>query len=629
MWLGAAIVALVGAVGIRAADGPLSESVAGGLATIRDADVAAIEVWLASREAAAKTLARSDPVRSAVAGMVARARAAGATADALRAAPEQKQLEARLEPSMGAFGFTEYALVDPEGRVIAASAPALVGWRAPPVPEVEEVLRRVRRGETLISRPFFGDPPHDAAHPVSRAAMFAASPVRDYRGNVIATLGLGVDPEEDFGRILALAKAGRSGETYAFDAGGRILSRGRFASSVRAAGGPLTRAMAEAVAGRPGVDVAGYPGPRGAEVVGAWTWLPRHGIGVVTEIEKSEAYRNLAPLRWPAAVLVGAALVAGAGAFALVPALRRRGRRPSGEAAGRLGPYVLEEKLGEGGMGAVYRARHEVLQRIAAVKVIRSPLASRESIARFEREAQLTSRLAHPNTIAIFDYGQTDSGVFYYAMEFVEGISLERLVQEHGPQPERRVIHVLKQIASSLAEAHGAGLVHRDVKPGNVMLSSRPDTRDLVKVLDFGLVKELRAPRDPEVSLAGEWVGTPLYVAPEIVRDPASAGPPSDIYGVGATAYFLLTGCPPIDARTGAEVVRRKLVEAPPWPSSRIDRPLDPRLERLVMACLEMPPEARPGARQLTRALSRLETDLGPWTPADAQAAWEELVAAG
>lgn len=158
--------------------------------------------------------------------------------------------------------------------------------------------------------------------------------------------------------------------------------------------------------------------------------------------------------------------------------------------ATELGQYTLEEKIGEGGMGVVYRARHALLRRPTALKVLPRELAGERSIQRFEREVQLTSALSHPNTIAIYDYGRSPDGVFYYVMEYLDGITLEELVTHDGPQPTGRVVHLLKQVCGALQEAHEVKLIHRDVKPANIVLCVRGGVADYIKVLDFGLVKQ-------------------------------------------------------------------------------------------------------------------------------------------
>jgi eukaryotic-like serine/threonine-protein kinase len=289
--------------------------------------------------------------------------------------------------------------------------------------------------------------------------------------------------------------------------------------------------------------------------------------------------------------------------------------QPPGE---RFGQYTLHEKIGEGGMGVVFRATHALLHRPAAVKLLAAGHDSPESLERFEREAELTSRLSHPNTVAVYDFGRTESGTPFYAMEYLDGLDLETLVERHGPQDPRRVAHLLAQLAGALAEAHGIGLVHRDVKPANVMLCERGGAHDVVKVLDFGLTKELGA-TDLDASDGGRVVGTPLYLPPEAVVAPERVDARSDLYAVGAVGYFLLTGAPPFAGATIAEVCAHHLHTEPLAPSRRGFR-VPRALEALILRCLAKSPDDRPESAAALRA-ELLE--LGAtWTDADAQGCW-------
>jgi serine/threonine-protein kinase len=288
--------------------------------------------------------------------------------------------------------------------------------------------------------------------------------------------------------------------------------------------------------------------------------------------------------------------------------------------AEQLGQYTLAEKIGEGGMGVVYRAHHAMLRRPTAVKLLRPDDAGEANLVRFEREVQLTSKLTHPNTIAIFDYGRTADGVFYYAMELLDGLTLEELVLAHGPLSPSRTIHVLRQVCGALAEAHSIGLIHRDVKPANVVLCERGGAADVVKVVDFGLVKDLGD--DTGVTQANTLAGTPLYMSPEAVRDPSSIDARSDLYAVGAVAYYLLTGKDVFEGATILEVCSHHLRSTPIAPSERAGRELPDDLESLVLSCLEKDPAARPkDARTLRAALGHCG-DAAGWTEEEAASWW-------
>jgi serine/threonine-protein kinase len=268
-----------------------------------------------------------------------------------------------------------------------------------------------------------------------------------------------------------------------------------------------------------------------------------------------------------------------------------------------LGQYTLEEKLGEGGMGVVYRATHAMLRRPAAIKLLLKERASERDLARFEREVQLTSRLAHPNTISIFDYGRTAEGLFYYVMEFLDGMDLERLVRADGPLPPGRAIHILAQASGALSEAHLLGLIHRDIKPANIVLTERRDEPDVVKVVDFGLVKTLEPSADqPGITRVNSITGTPLYLAPEAISAPETVDARADLYALGAVAYFILTGKQVFEATTVMEVLSKHMFEQPISPSERLGQPIAADLERVVLACLAKNRDERPASAGQLRA---------------------------
>lgn len=288
--------------------------------------------------------------------------------------------------------------------------------------------------------------------------------------------------------------------------------------------------------------------------------------------------------------------------------------------ARQLGQYSLEEKIGEGGMGEVYRARHAMLRRPTAIKLLTGD-GTETQLHRFEKEVQLTARLTHPNTISIYDYGRTPDGVFYYAMELLDGLTLQALVDTKGPLSAGRAIHLLRQVCAALKEAHHAGLIHRDIKPANIHLCRRGDIPDFVKVLDFGLVREVQDGAKTTQSNVNAIVGTPVFMSPEAVLTPAAIDARADIYGLGCVAYYLVTGAPPFTGDSVVEVAAHHLHSKPEPPSRR--RPVPSDLERVILTCLAKDRGDRPqSADALARLLGECE-DAKSWTEADAAEWWE------
>ena len=269
--------------------------------------------------------------------------------------------------------------------------------------------------------------------------------------------------------------------------------------------------------------------------------------------------------------------------------LRRKAHK-----ARRLGSYIIERKMGSGGMGEVFVARHARMCRPSAVKVLRvSGSLDLDALARFEREVQLSSSLTHPNTITIFDFGRAGQNTFYYAMEYLEGLDLQRLVKQFGPLEAERTIFLLKQVCGSLAEAHGRHIVHRDMKPANIFLTQRGGLFDYVKVLDFGLAKHVDSGDGEGVTKAGLILGTPEYMAPEAIRDEGRVDTRADLYGLGAVAYYLLTGQPPFQCRTQLQTLVDHVRKPPAPPSEVTELEIPIELESIVLKCLEKWPEER------------------------------------
>jgi serine/threonine-protein kinase len=298
-------------------------------------------------------------------------------------------------------------------------------------------------------------------------------------------------------------------------------------------------------------------------------------------------------------------------------------RREAFEAK-QLGQYRLLKPLGTGGMGEVFLAEHRMLKRPCAVKLIRAEQAGDPNVlARFEREVQMTARLSHWNTIEIYDYGRTEDGTFFYVMEYLPGLSLEDLIERHGPLPPERVIHLLRQTCQALREAHAIGLIHRDIKPGNIFVSQRGGMYDVAKLLDFGLVKPVAERPTARLTQDGAISGTPLYMSPEQAQGRDNLDARSDIYSLGAVAYNLVSGHAPFERDSSMEVIiAHARDEAAPPSQFQPDLPDD--LERIILRCLEKRPQDRfQDAGSLEQALSECAA-ADQWTQSHAARWWRE-----
>jgi len=297
-----------------------------------------------------------------------------------------------------------------------------------------------------------------------------------------------------------------------------------------------------------------------------------------------------------------------------------------------LGGYRLVERLGQGGMGEVWRARHRLLARPAAIKLMRPEKLGGSSLerqselhARFEREAQVTASLRSPHTVELYDFGVADTGAFYYVMEVLDGFDLETLVEQFGPIPPERAINLLLQVCDSLAEAHAEGLIHRDIKPANVYACRYGREVDFVKVLDFGLVKSQGDERATELSLTGDRHagGTPAFMAPEQVLGDGAIDGRSDIYSMGCLAYWLVTGQFVFTGRTAMETMLHHTQMKPVPPSKRTELKIPEALDQVILACLEKSPDDRPAtADALAARLASIETTES-WTPELTRQWWD------
>jgi serine/threonine-protein kinase len=276
-------------------------------------------------------------------------------------------------------------------------------------------------------------------------------------------------------------------------------------------------------------------------------------------------------------------------------------------------------------MANVYLAQHDLLKRPTAVKLLKPARATDEMIARFEREVQLASSLSHPNTVEIFDYGRTRDGLFYYAMEYLDGMTVAELLQRQSPLPVARAVHILRQVCAALAEAHARDIVHRDIKPENIMVCRYGGAYDFVKILDFGLVKHISEKHSRDLTRTLRILGTPLYMAPERLKNPADVDARADIYAVGALAFLMLTGKKLFESADDLELTTKILNDEPPRVSEAAPQPVPLELDLIVTACVEKKRELRPQrVADLVEALDALAAEQR-WTQREAQEWWNTV----
>ncbi len=611
MLAAAALLCALGWWTYRQVDGSLRELRAGTMRSLLDSEVNSLRVWIAEETGDVERILRDARVREAIVALV-------------RARPcepkRRERLERVLRPLLRDVGDATFNVVDRRGRLVATRFPDYCGLSVTEdrfMPQLAPVFA----GKTRFVRPFQDRERVAGAPRLREGRPFAwiLAPVYDDAGAVVAALGVAEPVDAVLASILQAARPGETGEAFAFDQGGAILTAEPFGTP-----SPLHAQARDLEKG--GVVLDPYVNHRGAQVIGAWRWLPEHAMGLAIEMEAAEAY---APLRYlhiafgtVFAALVIAVFAALASAFSVVRLRRELG------GGRKVGAYRLLEQIGEGGMANVYLARHDLMKRPAAVKVLKLTRTSDEMIARFQREVQLASSLAHPNIVEIYDYGQARGSQLYYAMEYLDGLTLGEIIARGPSLPVARTVHLLRQVCAALAEAHGKGLVHRDIKPENIMVCRYGGIFDHVKILDFGLVKQVSEKHSRDLTRGLRILGTPLYMAPERLRDPADVDARVDIYAVGAVAFLMLTGRKLFESSDDLQLTSCILNDQPPRPSAVAPQAIPVELDLLVVACLEKKREDRPQRiADLVEALDALAQEHR-WTQREAEAWWTERRAA-
>jgi serine/threonine protein kinase len=349
-------------------------------------------------------------------------------------------------------------------------------------------------------------------------------------------------------------------------------------------------------------------------VVGSITFAPIVAAGVFLAYQWPQDLPRAAYVGGGVLICSVAVLIAANGSRIIY------GLRAQVKEAMQLGQYTRARKIGAGGNGSVYHASHALLRRPTAIKLLNPDRIGADDLERFEREVQAMSLLTHPNTVTVFDYGPKADGGFYYAMEYLPGIDLEQLVRKHRPQPAGRVVHILSQICGALQEAHDAGLIHRDVKPANIILCQRGGVPDVAKLVDFGLVRDTSADAGVSTQII---LGTPTYMAPEQALG-TGMDHRADLYALGAVGYYLLTGGPVFPAKTNTAMLVQHVTSTPLPPSQAGTNHVPPGLDAVILKCLAKDPADRyPSARALAAALEPLRD----WSLDEAGQWWRDFAA--
>lgn len=635
-------------------------SVEASLNTLIKEERFSVENWLDAEFRIGNIWASNPTVVDAVHRVDSAFRAGDAQLDAMKTASDE--LRQTLIKLASGTGELRYAVWNREHRLIADSDDPTPLIGNPSTPFGGSILSRIFQGQEvlwLLTNDGYITSGFKLPEKPTKPSLALVLPVTDSKETVpIAAILITVSGMQDrFESVFAVGQTGETGETYAINKDGFLVTTSRFvdqlanagllrkdidspleAQQIRTAypGGditdgfvpdtssraqwPLTKAAAICISKENGLDIDGYPDYRGVHVVGAWTWLEKYEFGIITELDKREAYAALTPLRSAFRSLIGLialmliALVAHTGF-----AVRARKRRIIDDV---VGPYKIGRLIGEGGLAKVYLARHSLLNRDCALKVLRPDRSNLQNLSRFTREVQLACRLTHPNSIAIHDYGIMSDGSFYCAMEYIAGYTLQQVVDLDGAQAPSRVAKIMYEICRSLREAHARGMVHRDIKLQNIMLGELGGEYDCVKVLDFGLAKEVAA--DQQFSTETRvLVGTPMYIAPERIADPRCLDPRSDIFSLGVLAQILITGKDPFVSQNSVEAMYNALKQEPIRPSTISDRSIPQEIDQLIYDCQLRNADDRP--QTVDAIMTRLVEShlMEQWTPDRAKQWWD------
>ncbi len=657
LWLAALLpTALVGWFTFQRVQSTMNQTVHNELVGVADTVSLATDRFLEDKVQLVQSWSRQPEIRKAILGLVELAKADTADAE-LRKAPHSKTIHQALR-TLANSDDIKFVVWSDSYMTIASSLEGGEDVGTPVHHDRAANLARVMRNENVIFGPERLTEETEGYQPeTDQPIMAIIVPVLDDDSDrVIAALMVrGFDMYDELNRMLVEITLESGLDAYAVNKQGVMVSESRHAKVLADQGAldvasnaiaarlrvadpgmklsadvidqfdrnisPLTVSVMSVTNGNSAVRIQPYNNYAGEEVVGAWRWNSTRRIGVVIERSVNVAF---APTR-----IVGFSfLILGSilflTAFAAAAMIASRSARAHA-AVHPLSRYEVLSELGSGGMGVVYRARHRQLGRDTALKLLRGDRHNKEDRLRFDREARLAASLSSPHSVMIYDYGRSEDGEAFCVMELLKGLTLSEVVGRDGFQPIGRVLSIIAQMCEALSEAHSLQLLHRDIKPQNVMLSFDPSVGDWAVVFDYGLAKPLQQNMNVYQTSEAVWAGTPMYMAPERFRAPANSDPRSDIYSVGCVAYFLLAGRPPFIECDPESLFALIITQEPISMSIHRDEPLPEEITAFVMRCMAKDPEQRfVTIDELQDEVNQLRSRF-PWAVEDAHRWWDSF----
>lgn len=660
LWLAALLpTALIGWWTYRQVEATMEQSVRSELRSLTDSVALASEQFLTDKAQLVESWSRQPSVRNAIIELAELADNDPSLESLRSAAEPSDRIQTQLKRLSG-FDDVRFVVWSDSYRTLASWLPDQSDIGQPVAPRGAENLARVMSGETVVfgparltNRELRED--STGVSDTNRPVMAIIVPVQNDDGRIVASLMVrGIGMVDEFSRMFMDVAVAGDLDAYAVNEEGIMLTdsplamtlaeQGRLelpaekiaatlrvadpgkeltqqnVSQLQRAACPLTISVADATAGNPGVRIRPYENYAGQKVVGAWRWNSDWRIGIIVERGSDLAFATVRIVRF-GFLLLGSLLFVTAFAAA---ALIARATTAERAAVHPLSRYEILSELGSGGMGVVYRAKHRQLGRDTALKVMIGDQHNKEDRLRFDREAKLAASLSNPHSVMIYDYGRAEDGEAFCVMEFLRGLTLYEVVARSGDQPIGRVLFIISQICDALTEAHSLNLLHRDIKPQNVMLSLDASVGDWAVVFDYGLAKPLEPVSDVYQTSETIWSGTPMYMAPERFRQPSVMDPRSDIYSVGCVAYFLLSGRPPFMECEPESLFALILSEQPISMSLHRKDDVPAEINNLVLKCMSKSADQRFATIQdLSWIVDQLRASY-PWTVEQARTWWKQ-----